>query len=116
MSPPPRTWRIVGPTPEENARARAHVRAAIEAAVRITAEELADQPLSVKALLAKMLIEDFADIDDSAALAWLAAVTKETAADASCDDQLLAAGQRDRAAAFARLAEAHIAQRAERYP
>lgn len=105
--------RIIDPSPEENARARAIVRERLDAFIADTARAMGDQRLSIKALAAKMLIEDFAALDPNAAQLWLAA--------SSWEIEPLEAERREhfvheRRRAFEQLAQAEISRAAERCP
>jgi hypothetical protein len=88
---------------QKSAEARDLVRASLTPAIRAVASTMNDHPLSVAQLAAKMLLEQLFALDADAARAWCdAAMAEEIAAD---DDARLQA-QRDRLAAFDRLAKA----------
>lgn len=118
------TPRIVDVTPKQNELARTVCRRNIEATVAFCAGRLHDQPLSIKALMARLLIEDFAELDADATADWLNANALENNAthaaafisDNSSDDfetirqRRIDTAREQRREAFTRLAQAEIAK------
>ena len=84
------------------------LRPLLEAIAGTGAEILRTQPLSVKVLLAKMLIEDFMALDRTAAHEWLQAVEWEHGPEAGDVEAWTA----ERLAAADKLFSAEIARRA----
>lgn len=101
--------KIVNATPDENDLARKACRTYLSCAISCAAEELGDQPLAIKQLMAKLLVEDFAALDADATQLWLAAASWEVE---PTTEEVHAAAIADRRAAFDRLCAAEIAGRA----
>lgn len=104
--------RVVDATPEQNKRARAACRDALNVAVLTAASALHDQPLSIKALIGRLLIEDFAALDVSATGDWLRVNNAENVALANGSDARVQHARALRCDAFTRLAKAEIARAA----
>lgn len=114
--PSRRVPQILSPTPEENAHARELCRRVLDRAVIECASALRNQPLSIRQLMARLLIEDFATLDVNATRDWLDANDAENAAvhllkEGDVRRHRIDTARAQRCDAFDRLAQVQIERR-----